>query len=248
MESVFIALLCYHDTGLDSPFRWYYLLSLICCSIRNRPAVAWWTLGFHAVSLLSLAWVLGTPRPARIEPAVDPDDHGLGDLGQLVAGRLVAGGRRGVRAAQRRAGPGPRGPGASRRGADRRPARLAGPGDPAGEDGRLRAAGGRDRPRGRQPPGRPQLARPDAQAPRARPLHGRQARPGRPPVAADRAHRPRAGRLLPARVQHGGPRPGGRGGRRGPGDRQVLPAHQAALDHDRRPGRPARGRRRCATT
>ena len=30
MESVFIALLCYHDTGLDSPFRWYYLLSLIC--------------------------------------------------------------------------------------------------------------------------------------------------------------------------------------------------------------------------
>ncbi len=36
MESVFIALLCYHDTGLNSPFRWYYLLSLICCSIRYR--------------------------------------------------------------------------------------------------------------------------------------------------------------------------------------------------------------------
>jgi two-component system, NtrC family, sensor kinase len=59
MESVFIALLCYHDTGLDSPFRWYYLLSLICCSIRNRSAVAWWTLGFHTLSLLGLAWVLG---------------------------------------------------------------------------------------------------------------------------------------------------------------------------------------------
>jgi signal transduction histidine kinase len=58
MESIFIALLCYHDTGLDSPFRWYYLLSLICCSIQNRPAIAWWTLGFHTVSLLSLAWVL----------------------------------------------------------------------------------------------------------------------------------------------------------------------------------------------
>jgi two-component system, NtrC family, sensor kinase len=67
MESVFIALLCYHDTGLDSPFRWYYLLSLICGSIRNRPAVAWWTLGFHAVSLLSLAWVLGVPgRPVPV--------------------------------------------------------------------------------------------------------------------------------------------------------------------------------------
>ncbi len=36
MESVFITLLCYHDTGLASPFRWYYLLSLICCSIRYR--------------------------------------------------------------------------------------------------------------------------------------------------------------------------------------------------------------------
>ena len=67
MESLFIALLCYHDTGLDSPFRWYYLLSLICCSIRNRPVVAWWTLGFHCVSLLSLAWVLGAwGRPVPI--------------------------------------------------------------------------------------------------------------------------------------------------------------------------------------
>jgi len=59
MESIFIALLCYHDTGLDSPFRWYYLLSLICCAIRYQPTVAWWTLGFHAISLLTLAWTLG---------------------------------------------------------------------------------------------------------------------------------------------------------------------------------------------
>jgi two-component system, NtrC family, sensor kinase len=59
MESVFIALLCYHDTGLSSPFRWYYLLSLICCSIRYRSAVAWWTVAFHSLSLLSLARVLG---------------------------------------------------------------------------------------------------------------------------------------------------------------------------------------------
>src|SRR6516162_3617737 len=29
MEATFIGLLCYHDTGIDSPFRWYYLLSLI---------------------------------------------------------------------------------------------------------------------------------------------------------------------------------------------------------------------------
>jgi two-component system NtrC family sensor kinase len=56
MESVFIALLCYHDTGLESPFRWYYLLSLICCAIRYQPAVAWWTLGFHSISLVTLPW------------------------------------------------------------------------------------------------------------------------------------------------------------------------------------------------
>jgi two-component system, NtrC family, sensor kinase len=65
MESVFIALLCYHDTGLESPFRWYYLLSLICCAIRYRPVVAWWTLGFHCISLVSLAWSLGFGTEAK---------------------------------------------------------------------------------------------------------------------------------------------------------------------------------------
>ena len=60
MESVFVALLCYHDTGLSSPFRWYYLLSLICCSIRYRSVVAWWTFAFHSLSLLALALILGT--------------------------------------------------------------------------------------------------------------------------------------------------------------------------------------------
>jgi two-component system NtrC family sensor kinase len=59
MESVFIALLCYHDTGITSPFRWYYLLSLICCSIRYSSAVAWWTFAFHSLSLLALSRILG---------------------------------------------------------------------------------------------------------------------------------------------------------------------------------------------
>ncbi|MDB5349556.1 MAG: histidine kinase [Planctomycetota bacterium] len=64
MESIFIALLCYHDTGMDSPFRWYYLLSLICCAIRSRPAVAWTTFGLHCLSLVALAWALGQGRSA----------------------------------------------------------------------------------------------------------------------------------------------------------------------------------------
>src|SRR4029079_6596342 len=59
MEGTFIALLCYHDTGLDSPFRWYYLLSLICCAIRYRPAVAWATFGLHCLSVAALSWSRG---------------------------------------------------------------------------------------------------------------------------------------------------------------------------------------------
>jgi two-component system, NtrC family, sensor kinase len=62
MEAIFIALLCYHDTGLDSPFRWYYLLSLICCSIRYRPLIVVVTFGFHCLSLACLAWALGADR------------------------------------------------------------------------------------------------------------------------------------------------------------------------------------------
>lgn len=58
MEATFIGLLCYHDTGLESPFRWYFLLSLICCAIRYRPQVAWISFGFQCLSLLVLAFVL----------------------------------------------------------------------------------------------------------------------------------------------------------------------------------------------
>lgn len=62
MEAIFIALLCYHDTGLESPFRWYYLLSTICCAIRYRPLVAWTTFATHALSLSMLTWTLAPGR------------------------------------------------------------------------------------------------------------------------------------------------------------------------------------------
>ncbi len=64
MEATFIALLCYHDTGMESPFRWYYLLSLICCAFRYRRAVAWITFGLHCLSLLVLFLVLEPSRSA----------------------------------------------------------------------------------------------------------------------------------------------------------------------------------------
>jgi signal transduction histidine kinase len=34
MEALFIGLLCHFETGVESPFRFYYLLSLVCCAVR----------------------------------------------------------------------------------------------------------------------------------------------------------------------------------------------------------------------
>ena len=59
LEALFIGLLCYHDTGLGSPFRWYYLLSLICVAIRYSPRVAWTTWLFDSISLMALATAVG---------------------------------------------------------------------------------------------------------------------------------------------------------------------------------------------
>src|SRR5262249_43936633 len=50
MEAVFIGLLCYYDTGLESAFRYYYFLSVICCAIRYTPGVTYLTWALHAAS------------------------------------------------------------------------------------------------------------------------------------------------------------------------------------------------------
>lgn len=55
MEAVFIGLLCYFDTGLDSPFRFYYFLSLLVCAIRHAPRITLLTLALHSASYISLA-------------------------------------------------------------------------------------------------------------------------------------------------------------------------------------------------
>ncbi|MBI3862488.1 MAG: two-component sensor histidine kinase [Planctomycetia bacterium] len=50
MEAVFIGLLCYFDQGLDSPFRFYYFLSLLVCAIRYTPVVTLATFVLHSIS------------------------------------------------------------------------------------------------------------------------------------------------------------------------------------------------------
>jgi signal transduction histidine kinase len=37
LEALFIGLLCHFGGGPDSPFRFYYLLSLLCCAVRYEP-------------------------------------------------------------------------------------------------------------------------------------------------------------------------------------------------------------------
>lgn len=54
MEGLFIALLCYHHRGLESAFRYYYLLSLICCAIRHSLTTTYLTWAIHCASYLTL--------------------------------------------------------------------------------------------------------------------------------------------------------------------------------------------------
>jgi two-component system, NtrC family, sensor kinase len=63
MEALFIGVLCYYQGGLDSAFRPYYFLSLICCAIRHAPWVTWVTCGLHCLSYTALYVAL--PDDAR---------------------------------------------------------------------------------------------------------------------------------------------------------------------------------------
>jgi signal transduction histidine kinase len=65
MEALFIGLLCAWYGGALSPFRYYYLLSLICCAIRHSSAVTFATYALHAVSFLLLYFAVpaGDFRP-----------------------------------------------------------------------------------------------------------------------------------------------------------------------------------------
>jgi two-component system NtrC family sensor kinase len=54
LEAVFIGLLCYYHGGLESSFRYYYLLSLICCAIRYSSRVTFATYALHCASYTAL--------------------------------------------------------------------------------------------------------------------------------------------------------------------------------------------------
>jgi two-component system, NtrC family, sensor kinase len=68
MEALFIALLCYFHSGLESPFRHYYILSLVCCAIRHPPTVTYATWALHSLSFATLFAALpeGDRDPATL--------------------------------------------------------------------------------------------------------------------------------------------------------------------------------------
>lgn len=55
MEAVFIGLLCHFDTGVLSPFRFYYFLSLLVCAIRYAPPITYSTFALHVASYAVVA-------------------------------------------------------------------------------------------------------------------------------------------------------------------------------------------------
>ncbi len=59
LEAWFIALLCFAHTGPESPFRFYYLLSLICCAVRYSPRTTVATCVLDLVSFTGLYVVSG---------------------------------------------------------------------------------------------------------------------------------------------------------------------------------------------
>jgi signal transduction histidine kinase len=64
MEALFIALLCYFHHGLESAFRYYYILSLICCAIRYPAPVTYATWALHSTSYICLYLALPADRQA----------------------------------------------------------------------------------------------------------------------------------------------------------------------------------------
>ncbi|HLJ92349.1 MAG TPA: ATP-binding protein [Gemmataceae bacterium] len=65
MEALFIGLLCFYHGGLESSFRYYYLLSLICCAIRHSSRVTLATYMLHCTSYTVLYAAL-PPEQRRI--------------------------------------------------------------------------------------------------------------------------------------------------------------------------------------
>jgi signal transduction histidine kinase len=66
MEALFIGLLCFYQGGLESAFRYYYFLSLICCAIRHSSRVTYATCALHCASYTVLFLALPPEQQAPL--------------------------------------------------------------------------------------------------------------------------------------------------------------------------------------
>ncbi|QDU78849.1 Sensor protein ZraS [Polystyrenella longa] len=66
MEAIYIGLLCSYDHGLESPFRFYYFMSLLVCAFRYSSNVIYATLGLHVLSCIFVA-IAASQRPGNDE-------------------------------------------------------------------------------------------------------------------------------------------------------------------------------------
>ncbi|MFN0199248.1 MAG: sensor histidine kinase [Planctomycetaceae bacterium] len=67
MEALFIGWLCHFDQGLNSPFRYYYFLSLLVCALRHAPGVTYFTLAAHGASYAALVFSRHIPTGEEIQ-------------------------------------------------------------------------------------------------------------------------------------------------------------------------------------
>lgn len=62
LEAIFITLLCAYDRGPDSPFRFYYVLSLICGAIRYSPTITFATCALDCLGYVLLSILESSPK------------------------------------------------------------------------------------------------------------------------------------------------------------------------------------------
>ncbi len=68
LETIFITLLCRYDVGLNSPYRFYYLLSLLVAAIRYPVVVPYLSCAMHCISYTLLFLVV--PSDQQDVPSV----------------------------------------------------------------------------------------------------------------------------------------------------------------------------------
>lgn len=71
MEAIYIGLLCHFDHGLESPFRFFYFMSLLVCAFRYSAPVIYSTLALHTVSCSVIAlWPDETKQADEVDFAL----------------------------------------------------------------------------------------------------------------------------------------------------------------------------------